>query len=231
MVAQDGSSNGTIRGAKVTGGIALALSSGGWTITHNEIINKAVSSTESSGHTITDNVFVNAPISLLIGNATVIRGNRFVGTGSGVILIEGSIQITGNTFRGSRIGVHVRPTSLGQVGGTTVTGNRFSRNGAAGMFLEARDLLPGATVTIARNVFDRNGRSSGGLTDSAGRAVDDGLHVDVPAGATIVISGNLATRNADLGIEAPNGATDAGVPNHARRNGNPAQCLGVVCLP
>jgi hypothetical protein len=45
------------------------------------------------------------------------------------------------------------------------------------------------------------------------------------------VSGNAANRNADFGIEAHGGVTDAGVANHARRNDNPAQCLGVTCLP
>jgi hypothetical protein len=38
----------------------------------------------------------------------------------------------------------------------------------------------------------------------------------------------MARFNADLGIEAASNTTDGG-GNKARHNGNPAQCVGVVC--
>jgi hypothetical protein len=39
---------------------------------------------------------------------------------------------------------------------------------------------------------------------------------------------NTANRNGDLGIEAYDGAIDGG-DNKAHGNGNPLQCLNVVC--
>jgi parallel beta-helix repeat protein len=56
-------------------------------------------------------------------------------------------------------------------------------------------------------------------------AGDDGI--DVEASAT-TLTRNLATRNADLGIEAVPGVIDGG-GNRAFDNGNPAQCLGITC--
>jgi hypothetical protein len=56
-------------------------------------------------------------------------------------------------------------------------------------------------------------------------AADDGI--DVEAAGTF-LSGNTANRNADLGIEAVPGIIDLG-GNRARGNGNPLQCLNVVC--
>ena len=61
---------------------------------------------------------------------------------------------------------------------------------------------------------------------------DDGIDVDLgrsdPAGVDTVVRANKAYFNADLGIEAAPGTTDGG-GNKARHNGNPAQCVGVVC--
>jgi parallel beta-helix repeat protein len=59
----------------------------------------------------------------------------------------------------------------------------------------------------------------------ASRAADDGI--DVEASGTFLL-GNTANRNADLGIEAVPGVNDLG-GNRARGNGNPLQCLNIVC--
>jgi hypothetical protein len=59
----------------------------------------------------------------------------------------------------------------------------------------------------------------------ASRHGDDGIDVDSPA---TTVTGNVANDNADLGIEAVAGVTDGG-GNRASGNGNPAQCVGVVC--
>ena len=61
---------------------------------------------------------------------------------------------------------------------------------------------------------------------------DDGIHVgEIPLPVTersVVLERNRADHNADLGIEAVPGVTDGG-GNRARGNGNPLQCLVVVC--
>jgi parallel beta-helix repeat protein len=54
---------------------------------------------------------------------------------------------------------------------------------------------------------------------------DDGIHVDA-AGTTVIR--NTAKDNLDLGIEAVPGVIDGG-GNRATGNGNPAQCLNVLC--
>jgi parallel beta-helix repeat protein len=64
---------------------------------------------------------------------------------------------------------------------------------------------------LERNIADGNG--------------DDGIDVDV---ADATVTGNSASRNHDLGIEAEAGVTDGG-GNKASGNGNPFQCTGVVC--
>lgn len=54
---------------------------------------------------------------------------------------------------------------------------------------------------------------------------DDGIDVDNSA---TTVTGNTANDNADLGIEAVPGTTDGG-GNRASGNGDPAQCTGVSC--
>ena len=54
---------------------------------------------------------------------------------------------------------------------------------------------------------------------------DDGFDVRSPE---TTLTSNLAVRNGDLGIQAVPGVVDGG-GNKATGNGNPAQCIGVVC--
>jgi hypothetical protein len=56
-------------------------------------------------------------------------------------------------------------------------------------------------------------------------ARDDGIDVDAVG---TFIRANTTTDNGDLGIEAVAGAIDGG-GNRASGNGNPLQCLNVVC--
>jgi hypothetical protein len=55
----------------------------------------------------------------------------------------------------------------------------------------------------------------------------DGIRVEAPQ---TTLTRNVARHNGDLGIEAVAGVTDGG-ENRAAFNGNPAQCVGVVCGP
>jgi hypothetical protein len=56
---------------------------------------------------------------------------------------------------------------------------------------------------------------------------DDGLRLEGPS-ATVSL--NRADDNGKLGIESPLGVTDGG-GNAASGNGDPRQCVGVVCRP
>jgi large repetitive protein len=56
-------------------------------------------------------------------------------------------------------------------------------------------------------------------------ACDDGIDVEAPG---TIVRANLATNNGDFGIEAVVGVIDRG-GNRASGNGNPLQCLNVVC--
>jgi hypothetical protein len=97
---------------------------------------------------------------------------------------------------------------------------------------------------VSDNVFrDNNVRAAGvdGIaidTDHAGPVLDtllDGNHVtgaaddgiDVESAATNLIR-KVAVHNGDLGIEAVAGVIDGG-HNHARGNGNAAECMNIAC--
>jgi hypothetical protein len=124
---------------------------------------------------------------------------------------------------------------LSQINGTVISGNTFTNSLAAGVYVAAGSGQTGNTVRITGNRFDRNGAQSGGFVDRHGQPVDDGLHIDVPAPASMVVSGNTATNNGrpgtttGFGIEAVNGVGDGGTANHASGNTAPAQCFGLTC--
>jgi hypothetical protein len=158
---------------------------------------------------------------------TTISGNRFRGADVALAFDPLGSQpeqpnlIQDNLFDGNNFGIVMGSALAGGV--TTISGNHFRNNASAGLYADVQQGT--ATVTISDNSFVANGGASS-TVDSTGSAVDDGLHV-VAGGAIITVVGNRANRNTDLGIEAV-GVIDGG-GNTARRNGNAAQCVGVVC--
>jgi parallel beta-helix repeat protein len=74
-----------------------------------------------------------------------------------------------------------------------------------------------------------NGRSDGTLVMAnvaVFNGLDDGIDVNNP---DTTIADNTANENGDLGIEAVAGVTDGG-GNRASGNGDPRQCVNVVCV-
>jgi parallel beta-helix repeat protein len=74
-----------------------------------------------------------------------------------------------------------------------------------------------------------NGRSDGSLVMAnvaVFNGLDDGIDVNNP---DTTIADNTANQNGDLGIEAAAGVTDGG-GNRASGNGDPRQCVNVVCV-
>ena len=135
------------------------------------------------------------------------RTSRNREDGVAVIASHGN-EITGNFAARNGlngIGMGIRFNGLSH--GNRVVGNRLLRNRADGIVIGQRS----TGNVIERNVAERNG--------------DDGIDVDDPV---TTLSRNWSGWNLDFGIEAVPGVTDGG-GNHARRNGNPAQCLNVSC--
>jgi parallel beta-helix repeat protein len=114
--------------------------------------------------------------------------------------------------------------------GNVVDKNTLSGNGdfAIGLFsgpsnnlVEKNDVVStrGHGIQVSADAtgssLEKNNVSTSGL---------NGIHVEAPS---TTITKNTAVRNTNLGIYAP-GAVDGG-GNKASGNGNPAQCVGVVC--
>ena len=116
---------------------------------------------------------------------------------------------------------------IGVVEGVTVDGNTANRNDASGIVVDQDDFNVGFVGgLISGNMANRNGAAPAGFTDLLGAPLDDGIHVLAPLGV-VELRHNTARTNGDLGIEAVV-ATDGG-GNTARRNGDAAECQGVVC--
>jgi large repetitive protein len=98
--------------------------------------------------------------------------------------------------------------------GSSIKHNIVSETPESGIFVGGGSLQ----TVVKGNLVTRGG--SRGFRDN-----DDGIHVEDP-GTTI--ADNRANDNADYGIQAVPGVIDGG-GNTAVGNGNPLQCLNVVC--
>jgi hypothetical protein len=133
-------------------------------------------------------------------------------TGGFGILLDGSVRSTvdRNIIRATGPGPGIYVTHLDAP--TPPKDNRVIRNvttskNADGIFVD-----PDAAGTLlARNLAVRSG--------------DDGIDVRAP-GTTV--TRNVAIANHDLGIAAVRGVIDGG-GNREAGNGNPAQCINIVC--
>ena len=112
-----------------------------------------------------------------------------------------------------------------------IESNSVVRNGGAGISTDGyqnriqhnsthRNLGDGIVVwNLLENLVQDN---------SANRNGDDGI--DMAEEAPSVVARNSANRNHDLGITVIEGVVDGG-GNSAWGNGNPLQCLNIVCDP
>jgi hypothetical protein len=119
-------------------------------------------------------------------------------------------EVTGGWFSGVAL-------TVGGGDRNVVRGN-LARYG----FMDAEILVTSAaTRTLVAGNTAVGSRNDPSFTDA------DGIRVEAP-GTTI--RGNTATDNSDLGIDAVKNVIDGG-GNHASGNGNPLQCVNVVCTP
>ena len=194
---------------------------------------------QGDGVRVVGNVFRDNDVGVLVqdedlfgANDTLVEGNHFTGNGTGLLLRLRCDSLSAP-----------RPDICGRAaGGTTVRANSFLHNDGSGIVVTGScpDSLPpdvppgfvlrcaGENTRITSNVLVGNGRNP--RPAPAGEPTqDDGITlVTSRASARLVtITGNVAVRNADLGIEAP-GAVDGG-GNRAAANGDRRNCLGVVC--
>jgi hypothetical protein len=236
-------------------GAALDMSDGSsWnTIAHNEFsYSEGVVQLRQSDHNrIVDNRFATSPegpwISLFESDHNYVGRNRMTifFTGIGVARSDGNV-IADNVIR--QVEFFKDLESIG----VNVTGDRnvVLRNNTKDTAIGARVLSGNANWLVGNRVLstvaptppippetprvllEPDGlRVESAATDTvvayntAGHADDDG--VDVEASSTSLIR-NTANHNADLGIEAVPGVIDLG-GNRAAGNGNPLQCLNLLC--
>ena len=190
---------------------------------------------ESSRNVIRGNLFSrNDDEGILMegGERFRVTRNRFVQNGGGISLGPGSRNvIADNRISGGHDGVRVEKGHDNLVADNQVVGTRH-----VGITLGIHDpFIGGAHNVVRRNLVrdsrvdgfvvvkkDTNSLLSGNIAKGAG---DDGFDVD---SRSAKLTGNRALRNADLGIEAVFGVIDGG-GNVARSNGDPRECMIIVC--
>ena len=156
------------------------------------------------------------------GDANRITGTRFDGGPFGALAVAGSANlIEGNVIAAGGAALGVFDGSASVVRTNTVTGGiqlagtagaQLRRNTVRNADGDGIEVLADATGTILRRNDVRGAR-------------DDGIDVE---NADTLVRENTANDNADLGIEAVAGTRDLG-GNTASGNGNPLQCLNIVC--
>ena len=202
---------------------------------------------ESQHVAITDNTVTTSRndtgIGLFDGSSqSEVTGNRLSRNGAGIGLDNGAFDnlIAGNSVARNDSGVIV------DVG---THDNRVVENVIEDSLFEGIAVVGSDGNLIARNRVARNGarEAAGGIvvipwpddvaeTSDANVLADnatldndgDGIRVGEGQAANL-IRGSRADRNTLLGINAP-GSIDGG-GNHAARNGDPRQCVGVACSP
>jgi hypothetical protein len=140
----------------------------------------------------------------------VIAGNRSLRDEAGVVIEQGRGNlVTRNVVvRARRDGIHL----AFEGSGLRTADNVIRRNVVRGSRGEA--------FAVASQ--DRRSFLGGNVAIEAGR---DGFDIDSPSAK---LRNNRAIRNAELGIEAVFGVRDGG-GNFAIGNGDPRQCMNVIC--
>ena len=170
-----------------------------------EIFDFGIALTRSNGNVIADNVI--RPIDFFLDLESIgvdVSGDRNV--------------VLRNNTKDTAQGVHVRAGN-----GNWLVANRVLSTVAP---------TPPVPPSTPRVLIEPDGlRVESAATDTvvafnrAGHADDDGIDVEAPSTSLLR---NTTNANADLGIEAVPGVNDLG-GNRATGNGNPLQCLNVVC--
>ncbi len=202
----------------------------GFTLTRNTLTRTTIGEDESGNQVAIDNKFVQSHLDVLLVNSLDIENNQFTGPGSGLAVDDSIFRastVKGNVFSGSTVGIDIDTANFGRIPNIAITHNVFVNNSAAGILLEAPKGDGAHDVAISDNVFASNGKGPSGFVDRHGVPVDDGVHVDVPAGNQITIGDNVTVDNADHGIEATPGTVIDGGGNISV--GDPNGCVGVVC--
>ena len=171
------------------------------------------------------------------------RGNSLVRNGNGLLILGNGNVVEGNAFRANAQAIFVAAAGHTAVLGNDIVGDDGDDSGIVVTLPGVR--IVGNRVSHYRGPAGINLFNSGEVSNNQVFANVDGIRVrgaasvtgnvvfsnaddGIDAGAGAVLQGNIVIQNADLGIEAGPGVIDAG-GNRAFANGNPRQCVGVVC--
>ena len=192
------------------------------------------------GNRIVGNTFSGNPEAGLLfeGSGNVVSRNRLIGGADGIVLAGDDNAVSRNHITGvpgcpgcgfgisfeggfrnvfernhiTRTGWGIRIDAFtGLARDTVISKNVVRRVVEDGIVVDQEQVGPVENTLVQRNLVLRAG--------------DDGIDVNSPS---TTISGNVAVRNHDLGIEAVPGVIDGG-GNHAAANGDPRQCTNVSC--
>lgn len=202
--------------------LAFSWNSARGHIVRNHFNGPGVSITEADGFVIEDNRFSGGGISLFSSGSNGVRRNHILDSPRVGVSIAGPFargnHIEKNVIAGNDVGVMIRPVYVQR---TRISMNQIRDNRSAGIDMRVRAEWADGSE-ISQNVVHRNGFAPS--TNSAA----DGLRVEISPGAgEVVVSRNKAIHNAGVGINV-SGVIDGG-GNIAKQNGDPVQCIGVVC--
>jgi len=188
-------------------------------VQNSELIRSSISSASETNNYLYNNSFDGGGFFAGYSSNVTATGNTFRDCDTGIRLVQNDIyatRIENNTFKHCQIGVRFDDGIFGSV---TVKNNYFIENMVTGMtYLNAYN----QALTITGNSFLRN--VGDGLKGADTRPTSG----SAPAAGPTLISGNNAIGNGGWGIYAAGVVKDGG-NNFARRNGQSAQCTGVVC--
>src|SRR5215217_6314362 len=168
---------------------------------------------------------------LMGGRDNRVRRNRLVRNGGGMSLSGRGNVVAHNRISRGRDGIRVEKGR-----GTLVADNLIVETRRWGITLGIHEPFIGGAHNVVRGNIVRRSRVDGivvvkkehnslladNIVIGSG---DDGFDVD---SRTTTVTSNRATRNAGLGIEAVFGVIDGGA-NRASGNGDPRQCLNIIC--
>jgi len=145
--------------------------------------------------------------------------------GAPLIVDSDSVVIARNTFPP---GPGIQVSGDHNLVSKNATGN-ITINSGVGNVVERNSLLNGTPFSVDDPFVDGllvspAATNTAVLHNTANGWESDGIHVESPSA---LIAGNVANDNGNYGIEAVPGVISAN--NHASGNGNPAQCLNVMC--
>jgi len=232
FVVQPGGTN-RITGCFFSGNsvaVDLFLGSGDTLITHSTFENNGIGINFSwtTSSTASSNIFIANSIGIRLIDELAARSNTLVSND----FTENEFGIVFSEFGG----FPCLPVANNCLDGNLVSHNSFLLNRGSGLLLLAGTSCSASSFplcfpiksTIRKNFFLANGFGPIPVSSSND---DDGLTLVGPPITTsgFTVEKNGAVFNENLGINAPNVIDGGG--NVAIGNGNPAQCVGVVCAP